>query len=114
LGEAFSESRAQSGLYGMEKQKRLRKIALIRDNISDEKKRSKLKGLQDYLENNLDYLVNSPNERKRIKSLRVNLQNPYRFHHQCSTQAETENAMDWKAHNVLQIRASMKSGQKNG
>jgi len=31
LGEAFSESiEAQSGLYGMEKQKTLRKIALIR------------------------------------------------------------------------------------
>jgi len=36
------------------------------DNISDEKKRSKLKGLQDYLENNLDYLVNY-SEREKTK-----------------------------------------------
>jgi len=62
-------------LWHGEAEETLRKIALIRDNISDEKKRSKLKGLQDYLENNLDYLVNY-SERKRIKSLRVNLQNP--------------------------------------
>ncbi len=39
-------------------------VAFIRDNITDEKKRSKLKGLYDYLKNNLDYLVNY-NEREK-------------------------------------------------
>jgi len=35
--------RAQSGLYGMEKQKRLSENRINPDNISDEKKQSKLK-----------------------------------------------------------------------
>jgi hypothetical protein len=45
----------------------LQKLTLIRDNITDEKKHSKLKGLQDYLENNLDYLINYDEREKANK-----------------------------------------------
>ncbi|MBV8888004.1 MAG: ISKra4 family transposase, partial [Chroococcidiopsidaceae cyanobacterium CP_BM_RX_35] len=60
LGEACTESieSAKWTLWHGEAEETLRKIALIRDNITEQKQRSKLKGLQDYLENNLDYLVN--------------------------------------------------------
>jgi hypothetical protein len=56
LGEGFSESleKAKWALWHGETEKAIRKIALIQDYITDEKKRSKLRGLQDYLQNNLD------------------------------------------------------------
>jgi len=108
LGEACSSiENAKWTLWHGEAEETLRKIALIRDNISDEKKRSKLKGLQDYLENNLDYLVNY-DERKRIKSsgqlAESHIDSIINARH-------TEQKMQWTrgAHNVLQIRASMVS-----
>jgi len=58
----------------------LQKLTFIRDNITDEQKRPKLKRLQDYLENNRDYLVNY-DEREKAKKPRektcVNLGNPH-------------------------------------
>jgi len=44
----------------------LEKLTVLQDNITDEKKRFKLKSLQDYLENNQPYLVNY-SERKNTK-----------------------------------------------
>lgn len=35
-----------------------RKLVWLRDNLTDKKKRSKLEGLHDYLQNNQDYLIN--------------------------------------------------------
>lgn len=70
LGEPFKESleKAKWTLWHGEAEETLRKIALIRDKITDEKKRPQLKGLQNYLQNNLDYLVNYDEREKANKT----------------------------------------------
>ena len=67
LGEAFEEylEKAKWTLWHGDAEKTLRKIALIRDNLTDEKKRSKPKSLHDYLRHNRDCLVNY-DEREQV------------------------------------------------
>jgi hypothetical protein len=69
LGKAFEESleKAKWSLWHGKAEESLQKIVLIRDNISDEKKRSKLKGLEDYLSNNREYLVNYEKRKQENK-----------------------------------------------
>ncbi len=82
LGESSSESleKAKWSLWHGNVDESLQKLTFIRDNITDEQKRPKLKRLQDYLENNRDYLVNY-DEREKAKKPRektcVNLGNPH-------------------------------------
>ena len=61
LGEAFTTSleSAKWKLWHGHPQDALTKLALLRDNITDEGHRSKLRGLYDYLDRNQAYLVNS-------------------------------------------------------
>jgi len=113
LGEAFSESieSAKWTLWHGEAEETLRKIALIRDNISDEKKRSKLKGLQDYLEKNLDYLVNY-SEREKTNQVFTSQLAESHIDSIINARHKRKQKMQWTregAHNVLQIRASMVS-----
>ena len=70
LDESLSESleKAKWSLWHGDAEKALSKIALIRDNIRDDSKISKLNGLSDYLTNNLEHLVNYE-ERKNAKQV---------------------------------------------
>lgn len=60
LGEALAQSldSAKWKLWHGEADEALMKLTLLRDNITDEAKRSKIKGLRDYLQRNRAYLVN--------------------------------------------------------
>jgi hypothetical protein len=115
LGEAFEESleKAKWSLWHGEAEEALRKIALIRDNITDEKKRSKLKGLQDYLENNLEYLVNY-NEREKANKPFTSQVAESHIDSIINARHKRKQKMQWTregAHNVLQIRALMASNK---
>jgi len=115
LGEAFTESieSAKWTLWHGEAEETLRKITLIRDNITDEKKLSKLKGLQDYLQNNLEYLVNYNEREKANKPFTSQVAESHidtiinaRHKRKQKMQSTREGA-----HNVLQIRALIASDE---
>ena len=115
LDEAFSESieSAKWTLWHGEAEEALRKIAFIRDNITDEKKRSKLKGLQDYLKKNLDYLVNYA-EREKTNQVFTSQLAESHIDAIINARHKRKQKMQWTregAHNVLQIRALMASDE---
>ncbi len=113
LGESFSESleKAKWSLWHGNVDESLQKLTFIRDNITDEQKRSKLKGLQDYLENNRDYLVNY-DEREKAKKPFTSQVAESHIDSIINTRHKRKQKMQWTregAHNVLQIRALMAS-----
>lgn len=113
LGEVFEESleKAKWSLWHGEAEETLRKIALIRDNITDLKKQAKLKGLQDYLQNNLEYLVNY-NEREKANKPFTSQVAESHIDTIINARHKRKQKMQWTregAHNVLQIRALMAS-----
>jgi len=115
LEETFNESleSAKWTLWHGGAEEALKKIAIIRDNITDEKKRSKLKGLHDYLKNNLDYLVNY-DERKRANKAFTSQVAESHIDSLINARHKRKQKMQWTregAHNVLQIRASMVSNE---
>ena len=118
LGEAFEESleKAKWTLWHGDAEKALRKLALIRDNITDEKKRSKLKSLHDYLQNNRDYLVNYDEREKADKPFTSQVAESH-IDTLINTRHKRKQKMQWTregAHNVLQIRALMTSNEWEG
>jgi len=113
LGETCCESieNAKWTLWHGEAEETLRKIALIRNNITDQKKRSQLKGLHDYLENNLDYLVNY-HERQKANLVFTSQVAESHIDSIINARHKRKQKMQWTregAHHVLQIRASMVS-----
>ena len=113
LGTAFGESleKAKWSLWHGDAEKALRKIALIRDNITDEKKRSKLKGLSDYLKNNLGHLVNY-DERQKAHQVFTSQVAESHIDTLINARHKRKQKMQWTregAHHVLQIRAMMES-----
>jgi len=91
----------------------LQKLTLIRDNITDEQKRSKFKGLQDYLANNRDYLINY-NERKKANKPFTSQVAESHIDSIINARHKRKQKMQWTregAHNVLQIRALMASDE---
>ena len=115
LGESFEESleSAKWSLWHGDAEEAIRKIALIRDTITDTKKRSKLKGLKDYLENNRDYLVNY-SERKKANQIFTSQVAESHIDCLINERHKRKQKMQWTregAHNVLQIRALMASNK---
>jgi hypothetical protein len=109
--ESESVESAKWTLWHGEAEETLRKIALIRDNIIDEKNRSKLKGLHDYLKNNLGYLVNY-DQREKAKLVFTTQGVESHIDSLINARHKRKQKMQWTregAHNVLQIRASMVS-----
>ena len=89
----------------------LRKIAFIKDKIADEKNRSKLQGLHDYLQNNMDYLVNY-DQREKANLVFTSQGVESQIDSLINARHKRKQKMQWTregAHNVLQIRASMVS-----
>jgi hypothetical protein len=115
LGKAFEESleKAKWSLWHGKAEESLQKIVLIRDNISDEKKRSKLKGLEDYLSNNREYLVNYEKRKQENKPFTSQVAECH-INTIINERHKKKQKMQWTregAHNVLQIRAIMTSNE---
>jgi len=115
LEENFSESleKAKWSLWHGNVDESLQKLTLIRDNITDEQKRSKLKGLQDYLENNRDYLINYDEREKANKPFTSQVAESH-IDSIINARHKRKQKMQWTregAHNVLQIRALMASDE---
>ncbi len=113
LGEAFQESlsSAKWKLWHGEAAECLSKIALIRENVADENKRSQLMGLHDYLQRNLAYLVNYDQREKANKTYTSQAAESH-IDVIINLRHKRKKKMQWTregAHNVLQIRAMMVS-----
>ncbi|QUY46119.1 ISKra4 family transposase (plasmid) [Acaryochloris sp. 'Moss Beach'] len=115
LGDTFTDSldSAKWSLWHEKVDNALQKIALLRDNISDEKKQTKLKSLHDYLKNNRDYLVNY-DDREKAGLAYTNQVAETHIDTIINARHKKKQKMQWTrvgAHNVLQIRASMISNE---
>jgi len=115
LGESLADSveSAKWCLWHGEADEALQKLSLLRDNITDTKKRSKLKGLQDYLKNNQKYLVNY-SEREKANKVFTSQVAESHIDSMINTRHKRKQKMQWTrkgAHNVLQIRAMMVSDE---
>jgi hypothetical protein len=113
LGENFSESleKAKWSLWHGKVDESLQKLTLIRDNITDEQKRSKFKGLQDYLAKNRDYLINY-NERKKANKPFTSQVAESHIDSIINARHKRKQKMQWTregAHKVLQIRGMIAS-----
>jgi hypothetical protein len=115
LGEALSDSleKAKWSLWHGETDKALQKLTLLQENITDEKNRSKLQGLQDYLQNNRQYLVNYA-EREQSNQVFTSQAAESHIDSIINARHKRKQKMQWTregAHNVLQIRAQMVSNE---
>lgn len=113
LGEAFEASlrTAKAALWQGKAEDTLSQLAFMRNNITDKKKRSRLKGLHDYLQNNQDYLVNY-DERKKANQVFTSQIAESHIDSMINARHKRKQKMQWSregAHNVLQIRALMTS-----
>jgi hypothetical protein len=96
---------AQWSLWQPNAPEALRKIAFIRDNITDEKHCSQLQRLHDYLKNNLDYLVDS-DQRQKAKLVFTTQGIESQSDTLINARHKRKQKMQWPpegAHNVLQI-----------
>ena len=115
LGDSLSDSleKAKWSLWHGETDKALQKLTLMLENITDEKKRSLLKGLQDYLQNNRKYLVNY-GEREKLNQVFTSQVAESHIDSIINARHKRKQKMQWTregAHNVLQIRAQMVSNE---
>ena len=115
LDESFEESldSAKWSLWHGEAEDALRKIGFIRESIIDNKERSKLKKLQEYLENNRDYLVNYNKREEANKTFTSQVAESH-IDTLINDRHKRKQIMQWTqegAHNVLQIRALMASNK---
>jgi hypothetical protein len=115
LGEPLTKSleSAKWSLWHGNTEEALATIALLRDNITDEKKRSSLKGLYDYLKNNQTYLVNY-DEREKAGKVFTSQVAECHIDSIINARLKRKQKMQWTregAHNVLQIRAMIASNQ---
>lgn len=113
LGETFAESlnSAKWKLWHGQSQYALVKLALLQDNISDDKKRSKLVELYNYIQSNQTYIVNY---QARAQANQTYTSQVAESHIESLINARQKRSkkMQWTrdgAHQVLQIRAKMES-----
>jgi len=115
LGEVLAESleSAKWHLWHGKANEGIQKLTMLRDNIADEQKRSKLKKLQEYLENNRNFLVNY-DRRKQAGKVFTSQVAECHIDSLINTRHKRQQKMQWTregAHNVLQIRAMMASNE---
>jgi hypothetical protein len=113
LGEAFEMSleSAKWTLWHGKAQEALTKLALLRDNVTDKTKRSRLTGLYDYLQRNQAYLVNYQ-ERDQANRTYTSQVAESHIDSLINARHKRTKKMQWTregAHHVLQIRAMMAS-----
>jgi hypothetical protein len=90
-------------------EKSLIKLEMLMLNISDDEKRSKLKGLYNYLKQNQDYIVNY-DERKRLGKTFTTQVAESHIESIINARHKKSGKMQWSregAHNVLQIRSGI-------
>ncbi len=117
LGEGFGKSleSAKWTLWHGEAEETLTKLKLLQDNITDDAKKSKIKGLHDYLKNNSAYLVNY-DERESLGITYTSQVAESHIDSLINARHKRKRKMQWTregAHNVLQIRAKMVSQEWN-
>ena len=113
LGEAFAPSleSAKWKLWHGNADDALTKLAVLRDNVSDEGHRSKLTGLYDYLHRNQLYLVNYDAREQANKTYTSQVAESH-IDTLINARHKRTKKMQWTregAHHVLQIRALMAS-----
>ena len=115
LGEAFTASleSAKWNLWQGNADDALTKLALLRDNVSDEGQRSKLTGLYEYLHRNPPYLVNYDARDQANKTYTSQVAESH-IETLINARHKRTKKMQWTregAHHVLQIRAMMASDE---
>jgi len=113
LGEACEQSleSAKWQLWHGQARDALTKLAFLRDNITDEEKRSKITGLHDYIERNQSYIVNYDERDSTQKPYTSQVADSYVDAIMNARHKKTRK-MQWTrtgAHHVLQIRAIIAS-----
>ena len=113
LGETFQKSleSVKWTVWHGKAEEAIAKLVLLYDNISDEEKRTKVKSLRDYLQNNLTYLVNY-DEREKAGKVYTSQVAESHVDSLINARHKRKRKMQWTregAHNVLQIRAQIAS-----
>ncbi len=109
LGDALEDSleRAKWKHVAWQIEEAPSKLELIRSNVTDEKKRSKLNGLYKYINGNKAHIVNY-DERKRTNKTYTNQVAESHIESVINARYKSSGKIQWMrkgAHNVLQIRA---------
>jgi hypothetical protein len=115
LGEAFTASleSAKWTLWHGNVDDALTKLAVLRDNVSEETQRSKLTGLYEYLHRNQAYLVNYDARAQANKTYTSQVAESH-VDALINARHKRTKKMQWTregAHHVLQIRAMMASNE---
>jgi len=111
LGEALKSAKWK--LWHGNAPEALAKLALLRDNMPDEAKRSRLTGLYDYLQRNQAYLINY-HERSQTNKPYTSQVAESHIEALINARHKRTKKMQWTregAHHVLQIRAMMASNE---
>ena len=113
LGEAFKEplNSAKWKLWHGLPNEALIKLALLQDNISDDKKRSKLVELYNYIKGNRTYIVNYEARAQANQTYTSQVAESH-IESLINARQKRSKKMQWTregAHQVLQIRAKMES-----
>jgi len=111
LGSALEKSleSAKWELWHGKPDECLAKLSLLRENVNDKEKQVKLKGLDDYLQQNRNYLVNYQ-EREQTNQTYTSQVAESHIDSLINARHKKTGKMQWTwegAHQVLQIRATM-------
>jgi len=115
LGEALEASleRAKWQLWHGKAEESLAKLALLRNNITDEAQKSKMTGLYNYIDHNQAYIVNY-DERATTHQTYTSQVAESHIDTLMNARHKRTGKMQWSregADNVLQIRATMASDE---
>ena len=115
LGETLAEllESAKWNLWHGKADESIQGLTMLRDNITDKKQRSKLKGLQEYLENNRNFLVNYEQRQQAGKVFTSQVAECH-IDSIINARHKRKQKMQWTregAHHVLQIRAMIASNE---
>ncbi len=113
LGETFEEAldSAKWKLWHGKSEEALAKLALLRDNLTDDKKKSKIVGLYNFIDSNQTYIVNYE-ERAQANQTYTSQVAESHIESLINARQKRSKKMQWTregAHQVLQIRAKMES-----
>jgi len=111
LGESFEDSleSCKWNLWHGNVEESLTKLEILILNISDQEKRSKLKGLYNYLKQNQEYIVNYESRKEMGKTFTSQVAESH-IESIINARHKKSGKMQWSrkgAHNVLQIRSEI-------
>lgn len=113
LGETFDKAllRAKWRLWHGDAEEALSKLTLLKDNLTDENKLSRLNGLYKYIKGNKDYIVDYGERQRENKTFTSQVAESH-IESMINARHKASGKIQWTrngAHNVLQIRAIIKS-----